>query len=97
LSFLLQLLTIHAHRPQKNRGAPKEFRELEPYATPGLVDTIKGQRTRELKGLQMSWRCHGDVMVQIACVRKQELKKGEGTAQIAVRFLTDQVRSFSIG
>jgi hypothetical protein len=69
------------------------YDSLRDYATFGVVDAIKQQRTRKLQGLRMSWKLHKVKEQSVVCAREQELfKKDEKIAQMVVRFVTEQVR-----
>lgn len=58
-----------------------------------MLDSIKAQRTAKLQGLRMNWKLHKVVKQVAVCAREQELlKKDEPVGQIAVRFVTEQVR-----
>lgn len=63
-----------------------------PLASTDLVSDIKGRRSGSFQGLRLNWKLHGKVEQDIVCVRQQEVQKvGEFVAQVAVRFVSQQV------
>ena len=72
------------------------YKHLLPYASSDYISDLKGQRASSLQGLRLNWKLHREVEQEIVCVRQQEVAKlGEFVGQVAVRFVTEQVRSFS--
>ncbi|GAA5857509.1 hypothetical protein JCM8547_009309 [Rhodosporidiobolus lusitaniae] len=80
-----------AYREMNQSLATGNYDNLRHYAAFNVIDSIKGQRTRKLQGLRMSWKLHKVVKQEIVCARQQELfKKDENVAQMVVRFVTEQ-------
>lgn len=76
-------------------GFSGNYDKLQPLATSAVIDAIKSERTRKLRGLRLSWKLHKVIAREVVCARQQEIKKAnEHVAQMAVRFITEQV-SFS--
>jgi hypothetical protein len=70
------------------------YDKLQPFATSAVIDAIKSERTRKLRGLRLSWKLHKVIAREVVCARQQEIKKAnEHVAQMAVRFITEQVSS----
>lgn len=58
-----------------------------------MIDSLKAQRTAKLQGLRMNWKLHKVIEQTVVCAREQEIfKKDEQVGQMAVRFVTEQVR-----
>lgn len=69
------------------------YKTIAPLASTELISDIKGRRSGSLQGLRMSWKLHKLLEHNLCCVRQQEVTKaGEFVAQIAVQFITEQVR-----
>ncbi|ORY92618.1 hypothetical protein BCR35DRAFT_327737 [Leucosporidium creatinivorum] len=67
------------------------YDKLQPLATSAVIDAIKSERTRKLRGLRLSWKLHKVIAREVVCARQQEIKKAnEHVAQMAVRFITEQ-------
>lgn len=72
------------------------YDKLQTLATSAVIDAIKSERTRKLRGLRLSWKLHKVIAREVVCARQQEIKKAnEHVAQMAVRFITEQVGSLS--
>lgn len=70
------------------------YKFITPFASNDLISDIKARRSSSFQSVRLSWKLHREIEQEIVCVRQQEVSKiGEFVAQVAVRFVTDQVRS----
>ncbi|GAA5983206.1 hypothetical protein JCM11641_006849 [Rhodosporidiobolus odoratus] len=80
-----------SYREMNQSLATGNYETLRNYASFAVIDTIKGQRTRKLQGLRMSWKLHNVTEQTVVCARQQEIfKKDENVGQMVVRFVTEQ-------